>query len=511
MFAIYGQQQSHSTQIINGRRSSQIIWQYTLEPQKTGVLTIPALTLKTAAGDLQSQPINIVVSKTPVRRNDNIRLEAIVSNPSPYLHQPILYTLRLYHRGELRDLEPIPPADDVIMEQLSKLTQRRTVVNGRQMIIAQVTYILTPLRSGTLELGSGKMKGLIPDNRSLGNNFFSFNMNYRPTTISSSPITLDVQPPSTSQPWLPLLNLELQQKWESDLSKPVTAGTPLIRTFTLVAKGMGGQSPPKLESFVPASADFRVRSPKPEIERAVLADHKTPRSTITQSFSLIPLNIGALQLPAVRIPWWDVQHKKLAWAELPAQTLQVIPNQNDLMPGGKETVTAATPETIVTRQSVPQMVSFNQTQYALFTVAVFALLIALWQSWYTRRKQLVPVPASDTKPSRMSDSVFKKRLASSNELAAIKGLIQEYAHLRWQTPINASLQTIAQHLTADDAQRQQLIDLFQELNAALYGGKQTFDLVDWKKRCGALLTHLKGKKISKHGDTPVVFGPLNPA
>jgi hypothetical protein len=198
-FAIYNQQQFHSTQIINGQVSRKILWQYTLEPQKTGVLTIPSITLKTQAGYLRSQPIKIKVSKTPVKRNDGIRLEATISNPNPYLHQPILYTLRLYHRGKLRDLEPIPPANDVILEQLTKLSQHRTVKNGQQIIVAQITYLLTPLRSGKLELDSAKMKALKPDNRNnrFGGNFLSFGIDYHAITIGSAPLTLDVQPPTT--------------------------------------------------------------------------------------------------------------------------------------------------------------------------------------------------------------------------------------------------------------------------------------------------------------------------
>ncbi|EDN67666.1 conserved hypothetical protein, secreted [Beggiatoa sp. PS] len=518
-FGIYNQQQFQSTQIINGQVSRKIVWQYTLEPQKTGVLTIPSITLKTQAGNLRSQPIKIQVSNTPVKRNDGIRLEATVSNPNPYLHEPILYTLRLYHRGKLRDLEPVPPTTGVIMEQLTKLSQHRTVKNGQQVIVAQITYLLTPLRSGKLELDSAKMKALKPDNRnnSFGRNVFSFGMDYRPTTIGSAPLTLDVQPPTT-QPWLPLTNLELEQKWESDITQPVIAGTPLIRTLTLVANGMGGQSPPDLEAFVPETADFRVRTPKPEIERGILKDKNTPISNITQSFSLIPLNTGTLQLPAIRIPWWHVQQKKLIWAELPAQTIQVKLNPNNFVPSNVVTTNTQTTTPIaptpVTQpiQPISQPIYYSQTQQVLLAIAIFALIIALGQSWYSRRVEYKAAQKRSlvTSPSRMSDATFKKRLASTDKLADIKKTIQEYAHLRWQTPKNASLQTIAQYLTVHTDDDDATAKLFKELNAALYGGNQAFDLTDWKKRCGVTLTQLKNKKRSFETEQKIVFGPLNP-
>ncbi|RKZ50710.1 MAG: hypothetical protein DRR16_06645 [Candidatus Parabeggiatoa sp. nov. 3] len=512
LFEVSGSQQFHSTQIINGRMSSQIVWQYTLEPQKTGVLTIPALTMKTSAGNLRSQPVQIVVTQTPVKRRDGVRLEATVSNPKPYLHQPILYTLRLYHRGKLRDLEPVLPSDNVLMEQLGKLKQRRTLDNGRQMIVAEITYILTPLRSGQLEIGPVKMKALKQNNnQGFGGSFFNFGSDYRPTTITSSPLTLDVQAP-ISHPWLPLNDLQLQHKWESDISQPVIAGTPLIWTLTLRAEGMGGQSPPQLETFVQSNADFRVRSPKPEIERVVLSDSKTPVSTITQSFSLIPVNTGTLSLPAIRIPWWDVQNQRQAVVELPAQVIQVKPNQNLMMPtnvmGMASSAAAPAVQTIV-NQPVAQPMFFSQAQYAFLIMAVLALLIALVQSRTNRRQFVAVTPVPKTQTARMTEAVFKKRLAAADELAEIKGLIQEYAHLSWQTPKNASLQAIAQHLAVHYVGSQPAADLLQELNAACYG-KQAFDLGDWKNRCVLLLSRFKEKKRLKQ-KAQVVFGPLNPA
>ncbi len=496
-FIIHSQQQSHSTQIINGKTSSQMVWRYDIEAQQTGTFLIPPLKLTTDVGDLQSQPIKITVTSNSVKRNDSIRLETIVSNSSPYLHEPIIYTLRLHYKGELRDLEPIPPSNDVIMEQLqSKIVPQRKIVNGQQVIVAQMTYLLTPLRSGKLKLDIGKMRGLKPDNRhnTLGGGFFNFN-NYRSITISSSPITLEVQAPPTSEPWLPLQNLQLSQKWESDISKPVIAGTPLVLNLKLIAEGMGGQALPKLEHLIQNTVDFKIRSPKPEIKRTFLPNKKIPASTITSSFSIIPINIGALELPAIRIPWWDLQNQKLAWAELPAQTIQVIANASNV-------IVDKVPAEIVQQKLVIRQLAFTNTQYACLILAILALLTALWQSWYGRHNITVP----KLKPS-MSNSTFKRRLTALDRLPEIKLLIQEYAHLRWQTAKNSSLQAIANQLPMTN----QLTELFNELNAAMYGSKRVFDLfdlLDWKQRCINLFGQLKTEKSSKSAE--IVFNPLNP-
>ena len=508
-FAIYGQQQFQSTQFVNGQVSSQLIWQYTLEPKQTGVLTIPSLSLRTSAGYLRSKPIKLTVSATPIKRDDNTRLETIVSNSNPYLHEPIHYTLRLYYQGELRDLEPIPPTEDVILEALGQLSQRRTIINGKPMTVAQMSYILTPLRSGQLDLGMGKMKGLKPDNRrsAFGSGFFSFN-NYRVITLSSLPKVLEVQPPppSLQQPWLPLKSLKLEQNWESDIGQPVVVGVPLIRTLTLIAEGMGGQSPPMLDQLVSMGQDFRVRSPKPEVERGLSADKKTPLSTITQSFSLIPLKVGSLNLPAVRIPWWDVEKHSLAWAELPAQSVEVVNASNFTAPGiaGSDMSTS-----LVVRRS--PSVHLSQVQYVLLSVAVLVLLIALWQSWSLRRGGVVSLSEVDAEPSRMSGAVFRKRLSSMEALPAIKGLIQEYAHLRWQTPVNVPLRSLAELLKGRCQNGEAVGELFREFEGAWYGNQAGFDLADWKQRCGSLLSHLRERPVSKSRSRGrVVLEPLNP-
>ena len=508
-FAIYGQQQFQSTQFVNGQVSSQLVWQYSLEPKQTGILTIPSLSLRTSAGYLRSKPIKVTVSATPIKRDDNIRLETIVSNSNPYLHEPIHYTLRLYYQGDLRDLEPIPPSKDVIVEAPGKLTERRTIINGKPMMVAQISYILTPLRSGQLDLGMGKMKGLKPDNRrsAFGSGFFSFN-NYRVITLSSLPKVLEVQPPppSLQQPWLPLKSLKLTQNWESDIHQPVVVGVPLVRTLTLIAEGMGGQSPPALDELVAAGQDFRVRSPKPEVERGLSGDKKTPLSTITQSFSLIPLKVGSLSLPAVRIPWWNVEKHSLVWAELPAQTVEVVNPSNFTSPG----VAAVEMGTGVVISRSP-LVHFSQVQYVLLSVAVLMLLIALWQSWSLRRRGVVSLSETDDEPSRMSKAAFRKRLSSMEALPAIKQLIQKYAHLRWQTPVNVPLRTLAELLKERCQNGEGVGELFREFEVAWYGGQEEFDLTDWKQRCGVLLIHLREKSVSKvRGRGQVVLQPLNP-
>ena len=505
-FDIGRQQQSQQFSLNGQVQESKTIWQYLLVPKKTGDLTIPAITLQTNAGPLTTQPISIhVITHAPHQRQDNTHLESSISNPQPYLHQPVLYTLRLYHRGDLRELQPFPPQDGVITEQLGQLNNRRQVVQGQELFVSEINYLLTPLRSGPLDLGTAKMKALkiIPRSNTFGNGFFSFN-DSRPVTLTvDKPLSIDVKPPAY-QPWLPLRNLTLEQKWDHDLTQSVLVGTPLILTLTLMAEEMGGQPLLPLDTFLQLPhQEFRMRNPKPEIERKLLSDGKTPGTQAVQTFSITPVKTGTLHIPALRIPWWNTKKNALAWAELPAQTLSVVPNPATYTSKQEEPVAMNNP---VASSPIIQYRSFDPVQYFLLTLSLLALLIALWYS-YSRRLNIM-LPSQETK--LLSLSAFKKRLQQTHEFPALKRLIQDYASSHWHLPQYASLHDIAAYLHQHYEEGEQFHSLFKELDAAMYGNHELF-LEGWKKKLEIKLSYLKEKKPVRPGVQKTTLAPLNPS
>lgn len=500
-FAVHDQQKFESYNLSFGETQRRLGWRYMLKPKKTGMLTIPALALKTTNGTLHSQPIQINVTAKQSNKQDDTRLEVIVSNQQPYLHQPIYYTLRLYHHGELRDLQPLPPSDKVITEQVGKLSNRREIVNGQEMIVSEINYLLTSLRSGQLSWQpGGQMKGEklektrnFFDNSLFDSGFLGFTHS-RPITVRAPKLTLEVQAPPADlqQPWLPLKALQLNEEWESAVDQAVQVGVPLVRTLTLVAEGMGGQALPKLEHFMQNNADFRIRSPKPEVERQLMADGKTPFSRITQTFSLIPVKTGQLQIPALRIPWWDLAQKTLKWAELPAQTIQVISNQNYVHS------TTLPPKT--TQTPVPTVYELALSQYIALALAVVALLIALSYSGYQRWPQKVNPQRNAPTPS------LKRQLQTSSNVAQLQKSIQDYAHHHWQLPPQMALRSIAKRLANDYEYSEYVVELLNALEAARYG-QHALDLAHWKMRFQHAVKALKPKSSATNKQS---MPPLNP-
>lgn len=497
-FNIYGQNQSHSTQIINGRRSEEITWSYEIEPLRQGELTIPAIQLKTPSGTLSTQPLKLQVTAAGAPRQDGTELQVEVSNLQPYLYEPVHVVLRLSHIGDLRNPEPMMPTNGVIVERLTDMNAKRQVINGRTMIVHEIEYLLTPMQSGTMNLGIIKMQASKLDD----NNYGSFFNTYKKVTVTAKPVSLDVQMP-TSQHWLPLLNLHIDSTWESDIEQAVTVGVPLIRTIKIIATGMGGQSFPDLEQLITGNQQFRIRHSKPETERKLLANTRIPATYITQTLSVIPLQIGEVTIPKLRIPWWDANEKKIAWTDIPAQTLTVQANPNAIAPTTiNNQATPVTTETIVKVQHIQRL---STIQFSLLGVSVIALIIALLQSW--SKRGINKVKPVETKS--LSNKQFKQQFSAALTTLQMQQLLQQFAHEQWQLPKNTALSVIGKTMQQQLTQGETLADLLKSLEKALYAQQNDFDLAQWKQQW--LTSWQQARPLPKTTQkVPSSIGSLNP-
>lgn len=501
-FTIYGPSTSQYTQSINGVTIQQVSWQYTLEPQKIGTFTIPAISLQTSEGIVNSQPITMTVGKSN-NTSGSPHLTASISNTNPYLYEPIRYTLRLYHLGDISDLEAVLPEDGVLTETLPDSIKKTTeVVDGQAMDVLEVSYLLTPLRSGELQLTPGKIKGLKLERTSRRQHsdidFFFGYTNSRPFTLSSDPITLQVKAPET-EAWLPASDLQITEKWETDIQQAIQAGTPIIRTITITTQGTGGQPLSSLDNLMQDNADFKIRAPKPESKRTFVTDEHIPVTETTQTFSIIPLHAGTLHLPTIKIPWWNLKTNQAATAELPAQTLHIVENQ---------TITAATsvPNPITQVVPIPTQpihFGFSLLQYGLLITSLIALGIALIFSMLQQRsprarKTTITTPV-------LSYSTFKSRLHATENVQEIIELLQIWANVHWQLPVHSTLGNIGSHVMQHYEQGAIIAQLLKELDAAAYG-QHNVDLKQWRIQLEQVLPKLKAKPVQ----VVMSLAPLNP-
>lgn len=312
-FIVRGQSSSVSTSIINGVQSARTNYSIEIEPRREGVLTIPAIRF----GAEQSDGLILTVAPAQqgsARNGDPYWLTAELSTRTPYVQQAVTLDVRFYYSVPIGNgnLEFEKPAN-VGLQQVGEDKQWQEEIEGRRHGVFERRYLLIPERSGPLALAPPRFRG----NAQIGggNGFFA-----RMQSISAIGPSLDLdvrpQPDGASQPWLAVRRLGLAR---ADLPAGARAGEPLLLELSLSADGALSSQLPDLE--LPAIPDAQV-FPEPAQRSDSLVDGQ-PVATLKRRFAIVPAREGQLQIPEVRVPWWNLGSDHADAAVLAASTLPV--------------------------------------------------------------------------------------------------------------------------------------------------------------------------------------------
>ena len=143
---------STSVQIINGRMSKEVNHTYTLIPLKEGRLVIPSLTVMTDKTPQKTAEIIVsVIPKTQEKTGrEDVFAEGKVSNVSPYEGEPIVYTFKLFSAVQIANARFQKPEFSGFTAKEVEKSQKtyRTVMNGREYNVTDLTILLVPLGAG---------------------------------------------------------------------------------------------------------------------------------------------------------------------------------------------------------------------------------------------------------------------------------------------------------------------------------------------------------------------------
>lgn len=340
-FFIDSQQQSSSTMIVNGRMTSSVTWKVNLIPKHEGEIEIPSISIRTADGTLSTKPVIIYVLKETITdssrsfQTGGLVLNAEVNNPKPYKNEPVIYTIRLISKDELMNIRMQKiQIEDAIVELNGEPKTEQKLIDGAHVEVLELSYLVTPLKAGTLKIPATLIQGGIPlQQRVHRRSFFDddfdpFSMirgfdRLKPFALTTQEIVLDVQPSVPGEvPWLPAKSLKIQEVWNP--SQTLQVGEPLTRELEIVAEGLkSSQLPSFSEMQLGGDHGFKVYADKPESSEVINGINIV--SSRKEVYTLIPQRAGSLTLPEVVIPWWDVQKKEKTFARLPARTLDVLP------------------------------------------------------------------------------------------------------------------------------------------------------------------------------------------
>ncbi len=515
-----------STQVINGAVSASTGWYMALIPRQEGRQTIPPVTIDTDVGTLSTEPIPISVTKAAGSvggargAGSGVSVSAEANPPDPYKSQPFHYTVTVVARGggvtgiNLEDIH----VDNAVVDKPDKPKVTQDVENGTRVDKVEFDYVITPLQPGKLVIPPAVVHGNIVS-QSIFNPFrgggdpndpfglfggfgglgaFGFP---QPFTISSDETDVDVRPPSPGvNPWLPLYSLQLKDEWK--VEEKARVGQPVTRKIMLLGEGGTSAELPSLEQYQ-NHEDFKVYADKAQLG----SDTGTGADRIvgwrSESYTIIPKKAGTLLLPEIKVPWWDIENNRLAYAELPARTLEVLASDGTAsqnapaVPAPSANVAASKPPRAdsggpaeAAASSLPPPEDHTLLYAVIAALLAIVGLVSVWAFRLQRRVNRL----SQASAGGDSPAVASLTLEDAATPEDLRDYLQQYGAANWRTPRNAPLEKI--FAGAPSGVRKNAKDLVKNLSAAIYAGRDA-DMETLKAEIQALLENAKVRKVKR--------------
>ena len=326
-FDVLGTRTSSQVRSVNGQVESWTDYIVTLFPLNEGEITIPSIEIS----NLRTDPILISVLNEGPRSNqdnDELFLEIEVNKDTLYVQEQLLFTVKLNYtingirNPQFTELE----MDDTVIQLIGSPNQYEQIVDGVRYGVYEKRYVIFPQRSGPLEIPDILFRGEVTDGSS---NFVFRNLNTRRVTAFIEGITIDVnERPAGAEDldnWLPVTNLSISEEWSAGLND-LKVGDSLVRTITLVADGLDGAV---LPPFGPEAVSGMNVYPDPASIDRTYVDGSIVGTRVETS-TLVPVVAGAIEIPEISIPWWDVTSDVMKTAVIPATIIQVATIEGDV-------------------------------------------------------------------------------------------------------------------------------------------------------------------------------------
>ncbi|BBO76874.1 hypothetical protein DSCW_42910 [Desulfosarcina widdelii] len=320
-----------SFQMVNGRTSRQMIYNYVLIPLKAGELNVPAIPVTIDGKIHYTTPIRVRVSEEPPvdsGRRD-VYVSAAVSETSPWVGQQIVYTFQLFNAVQVAEAKfQAPEFDDFQAEELEDRKSYRTVVNGREFIVTEVRFILIPVKTGTLTIDPAVLQvGLVQHRRRprpfSGMDAFFGRTEMTTRVLQTDPVTVTVRDLPPKPPGTVFSGLVGKFEISAVLDK-IDLQVGDSTTLAVTVSGSGNimdAAPPTIA----APSDFKSYTDNPEEsirkEAAGYVGSKTFRT------ALVPVKAGDYHLDPVTLTYFDVNQGDYRTLSATTETIYVRPSK----------------------------------------------------------------------------------------------------------------------------------------------------------------------------------------
>ena len=288
-------------------------WEIELVPRRAGTLRLPRL----AVGDWRTPALTLPVLPLPgaARAAQQVTVEVEADAAAPYVGQQINLKLRVRHNTPVSQPYWSEPriADALSFRGVDENDYRDGGfdVNERTMAV----FAGAP---GRLRIPSASFRARIGGWRGADGNAIPPRRIFR----RSRPLELELRevPDEFGDgPWLPARALEWSQRWELP-DGDYRIGDSLRRILTIEARGLPSSALPD-DLFAVEGDAYRVYPDRATRRHGF--DGGDLVAHLEQPFAIVLTRAGSVEIPALRLAWWDVGADRLRELTLPGRSLVV--------------------------------------------------------------------------------------------------------------------------------------------------------------------------------------------
>lgn len=425
--------QLSNTTIMNGQIRRSKTWSYMLMPKRAGQIVIPAISV----GAESTTPLFVDVKQptySPPGEAEVFITTEVDFNES-YVQAQILLTIKIYRSVAVRQpslRQPVMTGAEVLVELAGDDRSYEAVINGTPYGVIEQVMAIYPQESGEIEISPARFEARVLRNgRITGRKMYE-----------SEPLVVTVlpTPPAPAEypnaVWLPAKDLQLSEVWSRDESE-IKAGEPLTRHVTVSALGQLETQIPVIDP--PVADGLNVYPDKPELGRRI--EPGGIRGIRKDQYALIGVTAGTVVLPALELPWWNVEKGEWEVATLPEHSIEVVSSGEEPVDVGADLQQNAMPgETITVHSEFWRRVS---------EILAALLLITLFSWWWSSRprrgpREPEPVPLHKQQ-ARFLKNARKAALAA--DAAATRSALISWGQLQWPAEPPRSIGTIAERVS----------------------------------------------------------------
>jgi len=442
-FYIGQSNQLSNTTIANGQIKRSKTWTYVLMPKHAGVIVIPPISI----GNERSNPLIVEISESTNAPpgEAEIFVTTEVDDDETYVQAQVLLTVKIYRAVATRQpalRDPTVTGVEVLLELAGDDRNYEAIINGTSYGVVERVIAIYPQESGEIKLSPARFEArVLRSGRITGRKVYE-----------SEPLTITVLPipaPPIDYPdaaWLPARDLQLSEEWSRDDAE-ITAGEPLTRHVTISVLGQLETQIPAIEP--PSAKGVNIYPDKPELSRQIQAGGI--RGQRKDQYALIGTGPGTVVLPAVEVPWWNVETDEWQIARLPERSIKFVVSGElpfvdpvDSAPSPTDANIAA--ETITVHSRFWLLVSE-------FLATVWLVTIALWW-WSSRPKRETREPGPIPLYKRQAKFLKGARKAAiAKDAGAVRQALIKWGQLQWPDDAPRSIGIIATRVSSPLAEQ----------------------------------------------------------